>query len=71
MKKKTFWQLYQEYQFEKREIARKAQVDVEIINRMFTYEPIARDDAIKVLNVVSRLIGVRYCLDDLDVKLRK
>jgi len=70
MAKKTFWQLYQEYDIEKEELARKAQVDVEVINRMFTHEPIARSDAIKVLNVVSRLIGIRYSLNDVDVKLQ-
>jgi hypothetical protein len=71
MAKKTFWQLYREYHIEKRELARKANIDVEVINCMLTHEPVARTDAIKVLNVASRLIGVRYGLDDLDVKLKE
>ena len=71
MAKKTFWQLYREYHIEKRELARKANVDIEVINCMLTHEPVTRNEATTVLSTASRLIGVRYSLDELDVKLKE
>jgi len=70
MGKKTFWELYREYRIEKWALARDAKVELEVINSMLTNEPIAREDAIKVLKAVSRWVGIRYSLEDVNVKLK-
>ena len=69
MPKKTFWDLYRQYRIEKQELAQEAKVELEIVNRMIENLPVAREDAIKVLSVVSQYVGIRYGLQDVNVKL--
>jgi len=69
MQKKPFLDIYRAYNIGKWEIAREAKVELNVVDCMLTHEPVARDDALKVLNVVSRLAGIRYSLKDVDVTL--
>lgn len=71
MVKKKFWELYREYHIGKAELAREAKVEPEVIECLLADKPIARNDAIKVLNVVSRWAGIRYGLEDVQVKLKE
>jgi hypothetical protein len=69
MAKRTFFQLYKQYHIGKWELAQEAKVELEVINSMLTNEPVARSDALKVLHIVSRWAGIRYSLEDVDVKV--
>lgn len=63
------FELYKQYDMGKWELAQEAKVDLEVINCMLMNEPVARGDAIKVLNIFSRWAGIRYSLEDVDVKV--